>query len=134
MIKIFGGAGVVTPSKSPPPYEQLLPLPTPCFKMFLERSLNDPPAPHFKHPSLLPPPHPPPLLPPPPKNFDHTHRCRSTSVQTLCAYVCMYDIRDRQDPVKGGVWELFPSTMAGQLIQQMVVWHLCFQDHAEQFV
>ena len=56
MIKIFwGGAGVVTPSKPPPPYEQLLPLPTPCFKMFLERSLNDPPPPHFKHLSLLPP-------------------------------------------------------------------------------
>ena len=70
MIKIFRGAGVVTPSKPPPPYEQLLPLPTPCFKMFLERSLNDPPPPHFKHLSLLPP-----LLihhPSPPKNFDHT--------------------------------------------------------------
>ena len=26
----------------PTPYEQFLPLPTPCFKMFLERSLNDP--------------------------------------------------------------------------------------------
>ena len=38
--------------------------------MFLERSLNDPPPPHFKHLSLLPPPHPPPL--PPSKNFDHT--------------------------------------------------------------
>ena len=38
MIKIFRGAGVVTPSK--PPYQQLLPLPTPCFKMFLERSLT----------------------------------------------------------------------------------------------
>ena len=46
MIKIFrGGAGVVTPSKPPPPYEQLLPLPTPYFKMFLERSLNDSPPP-----------------------------------------------------------------------------------------
>ena len=70
MIKIFRGAGMVTPSKPPPPYEQLLPLPTPYFKMFLERSLNDTPPPHFKHLSLLPPPHPPPL--PPPKNFDHT--------------------------------------------------------------
>ena len=55
---------MVTPSKPPPPYKQLLPLPTPCFKKFLERSLNDPPPPHFKHLSLLPPPHPPPLLPP----------------------------------------------------------------------
>ena len=45
-IKIFrGGAGVVTPSKPPPPYEQLLSLPTPYFKMFLERSLNDPHTP-----------------------------------------------------------------------------------------
>ena len=66
MIKIFRGAGMVTPSKPPPPYEQLLPLPTPCFKMFLERSLNDPPPPHFKHLSLLPP------SPSTPKNFDHT--------------------------------------------------------------
>ena len=73
MIKIFQGAGVVTPSKPPPPYKQLLPLPTPCFKMFLERSLNDPPPPppHFKHLSLLPPT--PSTTPSPPKNFDHTH-------------------------------------------------------------
>ena len=57
-LKFSGrGAGLVTPSKPPPSYEQLLPLPTPCFKMFLERSLNDlpPPPPHFKHLSLLPP-------------------------------------------------------------------------------
>ena len=71
MIKILprgggGGAGVVTPSNRLSPYEQLLPLPAPCFKMFLERSLNDPPPPHFKHPLLLPP--------LPPKNFDHTPR------------------------------------------------------------
>ena len=71
---------MVTPSKPPPPYEQLLPLPTPCFKIFLERSLNDPhpPPPHFKHPSLLPSPHPP-TLPPPPKNFDH-----APLVQFIC--------------------------------------------------
>ena len=49
------------PRNPPPPYEQLLPLPTPCFNMFLEESLNDPPPPHVKHPSLLPPLHPPPL-------------------------------------------------------------------------
>ena len=56
---------MVTPSKPSPPYEQLLPLPTPYFKMFLERSFNDPPPPppHFNHLSLLPPPHPPPLPP-----------------------------------------------------------------------
>ena len=53
MIIIFWGDRVMTPSKPPPPYEQLLPLPTPYFKMFLERSLNDPPPPHFKHLSLL---------------------------------------------------------------------------------
>ena len=64
IIKIFRVAGVVTPSKPPPPYEQLLPLPTPYFKMFLERSLNDPPPPHFKHLSLLPPS--PSTTPPPP--------------------------------------------------------------------
>ena len=47
-------------------------------------------------------------------------------------YVCMYEIRDRQDPVKGSGWVLFPSTMAEQPIQQMVVGHLCFQECAEQ--
>ena len=74
MIKIFRGGsrgGDTFKTPSPPPYEQLLPLPTPFFEMFLERSLNDPPPPHFKHLSLLP------LTPsttpsPPPKNFDHT--------------------------------------------------------------
>ena len=50
--------------KTPSPYEQLLPLPTPCFKMFLERSLDDPPPLHFEHLSLLPPPHLPPAIPP----------------------------------------------------------------------
>ena len=53
MIKIFWGAGVVTPSTPPPPYEQHLPLPNPCLKMFLERSLNDPqpPNPTLNHPT-----------------------------------------------------------------------------------
>ena len=57
MIKIFRGAGVVTPSNPLPPYEQFLPSLTPCFKTFLERSLNDPypPPPHFKHLSIIPP-------------------------------------------------------------------------------
>ena len=56
MIKIFRRGRGDDTFKSPSPYEQLLPLPTPCFKMFLERSLNDPPPPptHFKHLSLLP--------------------------------------------------------------------------------
>ena len=48
MIKIFrgggGGRGGDT-FKTPSPYEQVLPLPTPCFKMVLERSLNDPTTP-----------------------------------------------------------------------------------------
>ena len=45
----------------------------------------------------------------------------------------MYEIQDRQDPVKGSGWVLFPSTMAEQPIQQqMVVGHLCFQERAEQ--
>ena len=48
----WGGAGVVTPSNPPPPYEQLLPLPSPCFKMFLETSLNDP-TPHHPTSSIL---------------------------------------------------------------------------------
>ena len=64
MIEIFRGegAGVVTLSR-PLPYEQLLPFPTTCFKMFLERNLNDP---HPHHPTssiflCYPPPYPPPL-------------------------------------------------------------------------
>ena len=54
------------------PHEQLLPLPTPYCKMFLERSLND-----LHHPSssifnCYSPPHPPPM-PPINKKFYHTH-------------------------------------------------------------
>ena len=44
----------------------------------------------------------------------------------------IYEIQDRQDPVKGSGWVLFPSTMVEQPIQQMVVGHLCFQERAEQ--
>ena len=40
-LKFSGGRGGDT-FKTPSPYEQLLPLPTPCFKMFLEKSLYDP--------------------------------------------------------------------------------------------
>ena len=47
-------------------------------------------------------------------------------------YVYMYEIRDCQEPVKGSGWVLFPSTMAEQLFQQMVVGHLCCQEHAGQ--
>ena len=35
----------MTLSKPPSPYEQLLPLPTPCFKMFLENPLMTPTTP-----------------------------------------------------------------------------------------
>ena len=52
--------------------------------------------------------------------------------RSLCMYVCMYEIQDRQDPVKGSGWVLFPSTMAEQPIQQIVVGHLCFQECTEQ--
>ena len=34
-------------------------------------------------------------------------------------YNPMYEIRDRQDPVKGSGWVLFSSTMAEQPIQQV---------------
>ena len=65
MIKIFRGGRGGDTFKTPSPYEQLLPLSTSCFKMFLERSLNDP---HPHHPTsstfhCYPPPHPPPLPP-----------------------------------------------------------------------
>ena len=34
--------------------------------------------------------------------------------------------------LRAAEWVLFPSTMAEQPIQQMVVRHLCFQERAEQ--
>ena len=54
-IKIFfKGAGVVTLSLPPSPYEQFLPLPTPYFKICLERFFNDPPTPpHYPTSSLF---------------------------------------------------------------------------------
>ena len=56
--------------QAPPPYEQLLPLPTPYFKMFLKKFLSDPSPPHFKHLSLLSPsPSTTPAPPPPIKIF-----------------------------------------------------------------
>ena len=36
---------MVTPSRPPPSYEQLSPLPTPCFKIFLENPLMTPTIP-----------------------------------------------------------------------------------------
>ena len=66
MIKTFQGGGRGGDIfKTPSLYKQLLPLSTPCFKMFLERSLNDPHHPTSSIFHSYP-------LPPPPKNFDHT--------------------------------------------------------------
>ena len=53
MIKIFRGCRGSDTFKTPSPYEQLLPLPTPCFKTFLERPFNDPPTPHHPTSSIL---------------------------------------------------------------------------------
>ena len=75
MIKIFWGGRGGDTFKTPSPYEQLLPLPTPYFKMFLERSLNDPPPPITPLQASFtatPPPHPSTTPSPHPKNFDHT--------------------------------------------------------------
>ena len=55
-----------------------------------------------------------------------------TRSKMVIMYVCMYEIWDRQDPVKSSGWVLFPSTMAEQPIPQMVVGHLCFQERTEQ--
>ena len=73
MTKIFGGgAGVVTPSKPPPPMNNFRLYPPPVLRCFW-KDLSMTLPPHFKHLSLLPPPHPPPLLPH--KNVDHILRC-----------------------------------------------------------
>ena len=69
MIKILWGEGVVMAFKTPSPNEQLLPLLTPCFKMFFERSINVPhtPTSSIFHCNPLPIHHPSPL-----KNFNCT--------------------------------------------------------------
>ena len=76
MIKIFWGPVVVIPSKPLPPMNNFCFYPPPCFKMFLERSLNDPhhPTSSIFHCYPLPIYHP---FPPPPKNFDHTQVLQS---------------------------------------------------------
>ena len=90
MIKIFwgeGGRGGDT-FETPSPYEQLSPLPTTCFKMFLERSLNDPHHPTSSifhcYPLPLPIHHP----VSPHKNVDHTLRCSAFcgvyNVSSIC--------------------------------------------------
>ena len=72
MIKIFWGAGVVTPSKPPPPTNNFCLYTPPSLRCFWKNHLMTPPPPppHFKHLSLLPPFPSTTLLPP--KNFDHT--------------------------------------------------------------
>ena len=96
MIKIFWGAGVVTPSKSPPPYEQLLPLPNPCFKTFMERSLNDPPPPTTPLQASFTATPSPSTTPSPPKNFDRTHKPYTESeFLKICE-----DFRVPNDPVR----------------------------------
>ena len=78
MIKIFWGEGRGGDTfKTPSPYEQLLPLPTPCFKMFLEDPLMTPhhPTSSIFHCYPLPIHHP----SPPPKNFGHTLSCNLSS-------------------------------------------------------
>ena len=69
-LKFVEGAGVMTSSLPSTPNEQFLPLPTPYYKMFLERFLNDPQPPHFKPLLLLPPT--PSTTPAPSKNFNRT--------------------------------------------------------------
>ena len=69
MIKIFRGAGVVTPSNSNPlpPTNNFCLYPPPVFRYFWKDPLMtpQPPPPHFKHPSLqLPSPSTTPFPPP----------------------------------------------------------------------
>ena len=74
MIKIFRGAGMVTPSKPPAPYEQLSPLSTPCLRCFwkdLFMTPTLPPTSRIFHCYPLPIHHP--FFPH--KNVDHTLRC-----------------------------------------------------------
>ena len=90
----------MTPSNSPSPYKQLLPLTHPCFKMFLERSLNDPslhPTSSIPHCYPLPIHHP----FPPPKNFDHTPEQTSLEISTS-----QNQLPDRF-PVRFFSWEIW---------------------------
>ena len=59
IIKTFREGGVVTPSKPPPPYEQLLPLP-PVLRCFWKNPLMTPHHPTSSSFHCYPPPHPPP--------------------------------------------------------------------------
>ena len=69
MIKIFRGAGVVTPSKPSPPINNFRLYPPPVLRCFWKDPLMTPHHPTSSIFHYYPPPHPPPL---PPRNFDHT--------------------------------------------------------------
>ena len=71
-LKFSGGGKGGDTFKTPSPLRTTFAFTHPCFKMFSERSLNDPPPPlpQLKHLSLLP--FSPPTTPPWPKNFNHT--------------------------------------------------------------
>ena len=77
MIKIFRGSRGGDTFETPFPYEQLLPLPTPCFKMFWKDLLMTPTTPLQASFTATPFPihHPFFPLPPPHKSVDHTLRC-----------------------------------------------------------
>ena len=71
MIKIFRGAGVVTPSKPPPPTNNFCLFPPPILRCFWKDPLMTPhhPTSSIFHCHPHPIHHP---FSPPPKNFDHT--------------------------------------------------------------
>ena len=81
MTKIFRRGRGGAPSKLPLPYEHLSPLNTPCFKMFLERSLNAPITPLQASFIATPLPIHHPFSPH--KNVDHTLRCSAFYVVLL---------------------------------------------------
>ena len=69
MIKVFRGAGVVIPSKPPPPTNNFCLYPPPVLRWFWKDPLMTPTTP-LQASFTATPPHPPPL--PPNKSFDHT--------------------------------------------------------------
>ena len=87
MIKIFWGAGVVTPSKPPPPMNNFCFYPPPVLRCFWKDPLMTPTTP--LQTSFTATPFPSPL---PPKNFDHTRghavwTCHIISTEELVQYM-----------------------------------------------